>query len=265
VTETIESIALLRFVLRDNCNTDEIARRYLGDAARLGVDPLDYCAHRFGLGSDTVWRRAAEWAGYPFATITPTRTAPPRIDHLDRLGEMRSLRQSSLGAEIVFLSPRFEQVVRLGRGKPVPGVRFVPPEAIETGVTRAASGQLMDDARQRVTQLWPWASAALDLTLPVRIAFVAVLAALIGLVMAATLVARPILVPVTALLLLGPGLLRFLAALPSPGVPPPRGLADAELPVYSVLLPLRDEARMVPQLSRAMAALDYPVLWSSYT
>ena len=139
----------------------------------------------------------------------------------------------------------------------MPGVRFVPPEAIETGVTRAASGQLMDDARQRVTQLWPWASAPDDLMLPVRIAFVAVLAALIGPLMAATLVARPILVPVTALLLLGPGLLRFLAALPSPGVPPPKGLADAELRVYSVLLPLRDEARTVPQLSRATAALDY--------
>ena len=141
--ETIEAIALLRFVLRDNCNTDEVASRYLSDAARLGVDPLDYCANRFGLGNDTVWRRAAGWAGYPFATITPTRTAPPRIDHLDRLGEMRILRQSSLGAEIVFLSPRFEQVLRLGRSRPVPGVRFVPPEAIETGVTRAASGHLM--------------------------------------------------------------------------------------------------------------------------
>ena len=35
-------------------------------------------------------------------------------------------------------------------------------------------------------------------------------------------------------------------------------LEDNELPVYSVLLPLRDEAAMVGQLSRAVRALDYP-------
>ena len=33
---------------------------------------------------------------------------------------------------------------------------------------------------------------------------------------------------------------------------------DAELPVYSVLIPLRNEAQMVPQLFAAMWALDYP-------
>jgi cellulose synthase/poly-beta-1,6-N-acetylglucosamine synthase-like glycosyltransferase len=39
---------------------------------------------------------------------------------------------------------------------------------------------------------------------------------------------------------------------------PPRLLSDAELPIYSVLIPLRDEAGMVPMLRRAMGALDYP-------
>src|SRR5690606_6758619 len=33
---------------------------------------------------------------------------------------------------------------------------------------------------------------------------------------------------------------------------------DEELPVYSILIPLRHEAGMVPQLFAAMAALDYP-------
>jgi hypothetical protein len=35
-------------------------------------------------------------------------------------------------------------------------------------------------------------------------------------------------------------------------------LADADLPVYTVLVPLRREAAVVPQLLKALSALDYP-------
>ncbi len=37
-------------------------------------------------------------------------------------------------------------------------------------------------------------------------------------------------------------------------------LDDRELPVYTVLVPMRDEAHMVPQIACAMQALDYPAL-----
>jgi cellulose synthase/poly-beta-1,6-N-acetylglucosamine synthase-like glycosyltransferase len=40
----------------------------------------------------------------------------------------------------------------------------------------------------------------------------------------------------------------------------PQRPPDEELPVYSVLIPLRNEASMVPQLFASMAALDYPAL-----
>jgi len=36
------------------------------------------------------------------------------------------------------------------------------------------------------------------------------------------------------------------------------GMPDKELPVYSIIVPLRDEARMVDQLLSAIEALDYP-------
>jgi cellulose synthase/poly-beta-1,6-N-acetylglucosamine synthase-like glycosyltransferase len=35
-------------------------------------------------------------------------------------------------------------------------------------------------------------------------------------------------------------------------------IADAELPVYTILVPVYREAGMIPQLTRALAALDYP-------
>jgi len=260
MSHSIEAVALLRAVLRDHCRSDLAARRHLGQAARTGADPLDYCAHRFGLGTATVWLRAAEWATVRFAATTPTKIPAPPIDRLNFLGEIRSYRQLVLGQECLFVAPRFEQVLRLRAARPELRQRlcFAPPDAIEAGLTRAASEQLLDAARQNVTRLWPRASASQDLPLNARIGFVAALAATVVLVMMAGLVARPVLVPVVALLLMAPGLLRLLASLPQPPSRPVPLLGDDELPPYSVLIPLRDEAAMVPMLHRAMAALDYP-------
>ena len=261
-----DEVALLRTVLSDNCPSDEVALRHIAAARALNVDPLDYCAHRFGLGNVVVWQRAAHWAGVSFALCLPSRPAStqPKISGIDRLGETRSLVQSVLGEETLFCSPRFDVVVALAasrRDRPTrgPQVRFVPPEAIETAAARAASEQLIDAARQRITRLWPRASAAVDLPLHSRIGFVAVLTLLVVLAMTAGLIARPVLVPLVATILIAPGLLRLLAAFPVPvDHSPPRPLTDAELPVYTVLIPLRDEAKMVPLLRRAMSALDYP-------
>ncbi|HEX9596157.1 MAG TPA: hypothetical protein VF982_04705, partial [Anaerolineales bacterium] len=54
-----------------------------------------------------------------------------------------------------------------------------------------------------------------------------------------------------------------LAALfspPSARMPLQARPENALLPHYSVLIPLRDEAAMVPQLFSAMRGLDYPAL-----
>ena len=72
----------------------------------------------------------------------------------------------------------------------------------------------MDEARQRITQLWPRASASQDLPIAARVGFVAMLGLLILLVMISGLVARPLLIPLVALLLMAPGVMRLLAALP---------------------------------------------------
>ena len=254
------AIALLRAVLRENCNTEQIARTHLNEAARGGIDPLDYCAHRFGLGNTLVWRRAAQWAGFAFAETTPIRGRLPRMDRIDHLGQMRTLRRDVLGQELQFVAPSFAQVLQLAGADEAlrTRVRFTPPEAIETGASAAASEQLILGAQQNTTLLWPRASAAQDLPLHARVMFVAILLTMVGLVMAAGVISRPVLVPIAAVLLLAPGLMRLVAALPRTSRAASRMLTDPELPAYSVLIPLRDEAAMVPMLARAMGALDYP-------
>ena len=112
MSHSIEAIALLRAVLRDNCTSDLAARRHLNLANQLGVDPLDYCAHRFGLGDTLVGQRVAEWAGLRFATATPSRIPAPRIDRIEHLGWARTLRQTVLGHDLVFVAPRFETALR---------------------------------------------------------------------------------------------------------------------------------------------------------
>ncbi|MBU1307222.1 MAG: glycosyltransferase, partial [Alphaproteobacteria bacterium] len=67
------------------------------------------------------------------------------------------------------------------------------------------------------------------------------------------------LLPIALALLVAPACIRLGAV--ATGVPPlpdPVRPPDELLPPYSVLIPLRNEAAMVPQLFAAMRALDYP-------
>jgi cellulose synthase/poly-beta-1,6-N-acetylglucosamine synthase-like glycosyltransferase len=258
-----DAIALLRAVLEQNCRSDDSARRYLAEAERLATDPLDYAVHQFGLAPDEVWRRAAVWAGYTFASALPSRgdVRQLRTGGLAALATTRSMRRNTLGTDITFVAPAFERVVGLKQNRSpglVAHLRFCPPYAICEALAVAASDQLMDAARQGTTRAWPEASAALDLPRTSRIVFAGLMAVLVVIAMAAGAIMRPFLIPVVALLLMAPGWLRLIAALPSrePTAAPP--LPDEALPTYSVLLPMRDEDQMVPQLARAMSALDYP-------
>ncbi|MEO7222401.1 MAG: glycosyltransferase family 2 protein, partial [Devosia sp.] len=237
-------------------------RKHLAEARRRGMDPLDYASHLFGLGNALVWRRSAGWAGYCFAEGLPShpKLQQRRVHRLAHLSTVSSLRQQVLDQDLMFVAPIFEQVLNLKRSwKPdlYRRLRFAPPEAIETAMGRAASEQLMDYARGETTRLWPDASAAL-LPLRARIGFAAILLTIMLLVMLSGIIARPFLIPIVAALLMAPGLLRLAAALPEPEEQPVQPLSDAELPHYSVLIPLRDEAQMVPMLKRAMSAIDYP-------
>lgn len=227
------------------------------------MDPFDYCATQFGLPSLTVWRRAAQWAGYQFAEALPSHPALPAgpVDNIDALAGLRSLRQDVLGKPVTFLAPKFAQAIELKRNQTdaLRGqIRWVTPEAVETGAARAASAQLMDYARQRMTELWPRASAAVDLPPAARVVFVIALVLMIVVVMAAGLISRPLLIPLVAAVLMAPGIMRLVAAVPGPRLPSPPPLPDRELPLYTVLIPLRDESQMVPMLKRAMSAIDYP-------
>ncbi len=258
--------SLIQAVLAEHCPDAATAQRVLETALEREVDPLRYCAASLGIGETLVMERAARWAGFAFYDTVPIhlrgQTTPTR---LEALAEVRLFRVTLFDTEIAFSAPDFFGLLRLqARRLDNPDLArrlcLVPESALRDYLVRAAAPALVDGARQNLTRRWPYAAAQLELTVPARNIFVGLALALFCLVLLAPHTGEVWLLPVWALLLLGPAFIR-LAAL---GVSnPPRPSAKhppdpAELPIYSVLVPLRDEAHMVPQLFRALGALRYP-------
>lgn len=241
------------------------SRDVLASAAAIGVDPLDYCCCRFGISEATVLERAASWAGLRFRTRVPQLAAPPpELQRPGALAGLRVLRAETAEGNRFFIAPLAAELVLLRqRIAERPGlaeeILIVPRAAIRTALTAACRDLLLDESRQRLTRRWPRSTAHLDLEPRVRRWLVAGLAAIIATTGVAPFVFREVLLPVTGLLLGTPAAIRLWAAAHEPlGRPARRLLSDPELPLYTVLIPLRNEAAMVPQLGRAMAAIDYP-------
>jgi hypothetical protein len=267
-----EAGALLQAILREYAATEREALLHLEAALTLQVDPLDYCAHRFGLGEALVMERAAAWAGLPYLPgISLARKGRVVIGRTDRIGEVRVLRIPGDDGAILHAAPRFETFIRLkllhDRRPDLRGtVTIVPGSAIRSTLTELAREAMMESARHRLFRRWPHAAGHIDAPKLARIGFVLLLALTIAAATLSPWLNAPLFLPLVSLLLLPPALLRLAAALvPARAEPPVALLDDADLPVYTVLVPLRDEARMVRQLAAALRAIDYPVLCSSYT
>jgi len=210
--------------------------------------------------------RAARWAGYPFFDAIPRGgSAIIEPGRLEALGQIRVYRTSVLDREVAFASPDFAGVLRLARVRAdrpelCRNICLVHESALRTFLVQQAAPALIDAARQNMARYWPRAAAQLELTGPVRVAFAfALAAATIGLLVAPLVGPEP-LAPIWCVLVMLPTLLR-LAALFQPDraeQPPATRTQDSDLPVYSVIVPLRDEANMVSQLCRTFGRLDYP-------
>ena len=257
--------ALLHAILAGQIDGETEALLHLETALALEVDPLDYCANRFGLGHDLVMERAATWAGLTFATRVPsTRPGSPVIERIERLGEVRTVRAKLFNHEVIYSAPRFSEFLALSRhAKRHPDFRrsfcVVPESAIRAELAAASEEVLLTEARHRLFRRWPRASAHVDLSQASRFGFVAAMVGLMLLAVIAPMVVKPVFVPLIGALLAVPGLFRLWAAFDRQ---PERHevplLEDADLPVYTVLLPLRDEAHMVRQLGNAIRDIDYP-------
>ncbi|WDR07006.1 glycosyltransferase [Devosia rhodophyticola] len=258
---------LIRAVLREKCPSHDDALCVLETALSLEQDPLDYCAITLGVGQAPTLERCANWAGLAHFDVVPRQMqgnyAPVR---LEALADVRAFKIRLLDRDVLFCAPQFFELARLqllvqAQPKLARRLCLVPANALRRFLVEASAEHLLTEARQGLARHWPMASANLELTTPARLTFVAGLFATVTLVLISSFFQSAVLFPVVALLLALPAAIRLASvltyrkpALAHPEQRPP----DEELPVYSVLIPLRDEAHMVPQLVAAMLALDYP-------
>ena len=262
-----EAASLMQAVLGPAYGQPEVDD-LLDQALRSEVDPLHWCAVHLGLSQAEVMRRVAAWIGLAFYNVVPrlapAEIAPPR---LEVLGEVRLFRVRVLDRDVAFAAPDFFGALRLRRAfeaNPAmqQSVCLVPMPALRDLIVDAAQEALIDGARQTLSRSWPHATAQLDLSRTVRFSFALFLDVLVVLVFAAPLTGQYWLLPLWFLLVVLPTVLRVCALLTPPAPPPehPIAIDDADLPVYSVLVPLRDEANMVDQLCKGLSQFDYPAL-----
>ncbi|AEQ50408.1 glycosyltransferase [Pelagibacterium halotolerans] len=245
----------------------QAASDILGRAQRIGTDPIEVMAALDPTDREGPYRRAASFLGVPHRSEIATFLSQFDTDlEADRLGGLRSVRGSIAGHEVLFLAPGFAHLRGLAaRIKQDENLRrklcIVSPATLDAAIAQTNPEPLTANALQRLARRFPIASAHLDLPLGVRLGFVTSMVALTALAtMPAFLNLSPILA-VMALILGIPSAFRMWAAFTFERNSPLRPdtlLNDRDLPVYSVLIPLRDEAHMVAQIARAMQALDYP-------
>ena len=264
---TVSAAASLMQALLGPETSVSTAQQALDQALLSEADPLHWCATHLGVSDAEIMRRAAAWGGMAYFDVVPrgeeTVLEPAR---LEMLGEVRLHRLQLLDREIAVAAPDFFGVLRLARScRARPHLQrnlcLVPGPALRAFVVDRASDALLDGARQTMARYWPHAAAQLELTAPIRRGFALLLLALTALIILAPLTGQGWLAPIWIGLVALPSALRLFAlAMPPEAEPEPAaGEEDSPaLPLYSVLVPLRDEANMVDQLCATLGALDYP-------
>lgn len=236
-------------------------------ARALGADPIAVLASTFGLSLATIYRRAAADLGVGYRDAASGALTPLADNaNLDVLAELFSARGHIDGRPGLFIAPHFPQLLALkaaiARDKTVAARIFiVPPQALRAALAQANAPGLLDFSVQRLARCFPYGNTHLELTPALRIGFAFALCALLVLAFFAPLIIQAVLLPILTIVLAAPSIFRIWAAATAhkTGVLECETLLeDAALPTYSVLIPLRDEAHMVPQIGEAMRRLDYP-------
>lgn len=259
-----DAVELMQALLGPTTTPQE-AQSALDEALEREIEPLRWCALKFGICRNEIMRRGAAWADLAFFDVVPrfpqSELAAPRIE---MLADVHMCRLRVLDRDVAFASPDFFGLLRLRKARWAdPTLRrrvcLVPAPALRAVLVEGAQESLIDSARQTLVRYWPYAAAQLDLGLGMRWLFASGLLALAMVLMLAPLSGQLWLLPIWCVLMLLPTALRLGALLvPAQRANKIRREPDANLPHYSIMVPLRDEANMVDQLCLHLGALDYP-------
>ena len=241
-----------------------VARATLAHAARSAERcnmPADGVAIREGLVSeDAFYRALAAEAGLPFLAgpfaVHRSARFPECVTHglvpLDTEGGEPDFAYAPTGAQV--------RKLLAARGRCRAGLAITTPTALRTEVMHTRAGAVADLAANGLPRVTPHLSYREGASLAQWCCGSATIAALT----ASYLWAPTLTTDVGALALgcaflacTGPRLAAPLERTPAE-VAPARRQDDRELPVYTVVVPLYRERRVLPRLLAALSALDYP-------
>ncbi|TGD99102.1 hypothetical protein [Methylobacterium nonmethylotrophicum] len=248
----------LAFLLGQGVDLD-LVRDAAALARREGTAPAAALL-RAGLMSEAAYYAAlARALGRPFRGEGLALHPEVRFPEDVRLGATMGA-----GGELVLAPPPEAVAALLATGVP-PGAVFTTPAALAAAVLSAAGPRAAARAAEALEVRAPdWAYRP-GLHPGQCLVLVLILAACLLLLDAASWLQLAALALLN-FVVLAVIVFRLAAPLLRPDPPPdPARVPDAELPVYTVLVALYRETRVVPRLVRALARLDYPVLCSKLT
>jgi cellulose synthase/poly-beta-1,6-N-acetylglucosamine synthase-like glycosyltransferase len=259
--------ALLRRVFREYFSTDGTALIALREAAQAGIDPFRFCAQQLNLSENEVYRRAANILVLTFSNeVPPLSIRAIKVHNIDQLNSVASLRGRMLDRDVLFISPDFWRYVELAKrlsGKPQLRAQLcvVSPKSLRRAFVQQQGASLYESSITRLAKKWPFASAHLGLSSFTRYGFLCVVLAVAISVFFPLGWFQPVATSLMTVLFLLPAVFRLSCALNGrvvTRVSTDKLLTDNQLPTYSIIIPLRDEALLVKQLAKAMQALNYP-------
>lgn len=235
-------------------------------ARQVGVGGDEVLLHAGLVTPDELACAHAHHLGLPLALLAGRDPASARL----RLSPDRAV--AALRAGVVpqrgahglgfILAPRGKDVRKLANNltrEVRPDLSLAAPERLRAAVAQRARQALAWQAAEQLRETMPHLSAAnipRGRTLGAVLAFAAVALLALGVFAPAELGLCAI-VALSLLFLCAMGLRLAGCLVPEAAQVPPR-IADRDLPVYSLLVPLYREAAVVPRLVSALRDLDYP-------
>ncbi len=263
----LSKIELTKYILLHSGNKHHDAQDIIISAQKLSIDIFEYFIFRMGINEQIIYQFAAKYCALPFSEFVPQDLEVVTNNiRFDDLGSLDSFSAKLFDREIIFIAPDINKILALSEQVKAQthksiNICIVPKRALRAAIIKSNQPKLIDEARQRLARHWPYASAHLDLTIPARLIFLFSLILIIAAVILPPPSFTPILLPLLIVLFLLPAWFRIAALFElfyTEKKPNTNMLDDIHLPIYSILIPLRDEAQMVEQLTKAMQALDYP-------
>ena len=246
--------------------------RAVREAQRAGVSALDVLLSRGWIASEAYVDALARHLDRTRATgplaaapaVADRRLAPPATDEAFIAGHDRQGRPvvdglAGLPGEVEAAASRLESILGPGR------LALASPGERRAAYLAARSRRLLDQAVNGLARTTPQLSARRRVSLWQAVTIAALAGLAIGGLIGAPEATSLLLMTLLCLAFLLVVALRLAALgelLVSPSAPDaarrPARIPDAELPVYTVLVPLFKEARVLPGLVKALTRLDYP-------